>query len=248
MKMLIAGTVLALLLTATAGSAQTGPSFSDLISNSLSQAITADDSLFTSTDPNPSSRTISVSFFAGHIGVTPSGSAFWTNTTSNDSDPYSVEIDIPAGGNPTNSFSSFAGINFHHIPTAAPLSPPAFDFMANKTAASGGSPRLVMIFSDGGNINLRPLTWTQDMWTSEGTGNPTPDPAFETNWDNNGGTCGFLYQQMYKVVVACHLGATVTAAFIVSDSGWLSAPYVNWIDNIQYNGQTISQPPDNANQ
>ena len=42
--------------------------------------------------------------------------------------------------------------------------------------------------------------------------------------------------------------ALVTAAFIVSDSGWLNAPYKNWIDNIQYDGKTISQPSDNANQ
>lgn len=248
MKTFFAGSVLALLLlTAAASPAQTGPSFSDLVSKPLSQAIAADDALFAATDPAPDSRTISVSFFAGHIGPVRSGSAFWTNTTSNDLDPYSVEIDIPAGGSPLNGFSSFAGINFHHIPSSAPPNPPAFDFKANKTAASGGSPRLVMTFSDGGNINLRPNLWTQDIWTSERTG-PTPDPLFTTNWDNNGGSCGFLYQTAYDVAVACHSGATVTAAFIVSDSGWLNAPYVNWIDNIQYNDQIISQPSDNANQ
>jgi hypothetical protein len=52
---------------------------------------------------------------------------------------------------------------------------------------------------------------------------------------------------LYQVALACHPGATVTAAFIVSDSGWLSAPYKNWIDNIQYNGRTIPQPSDNLN-
>jgi hypothetical protein len=52
---------------------------------------------------------------------------------------------------------------------------------------------------------------------------------------------------LYQVALACHPGATVTAAFIVSDSGWLNAPYKNWIDNIQYNGRTISQPSDNLN-
>jgi hypothetical protein len=51
----------------------------------------------------------------------------------------------------------------------------------------------------------------------------------------------------YVTVKACHAGAAVTAAFIVSDSGWLGAPYKNWIDNIQYDGKTISQPSDNSN-
>jgi hypothetical protein len=158
-----------------------------------------------------------------------------------------AEIDIPQGGTPANGFSSFAGINFHHLPALPPDNPPAFDFKADRTAASGGSPRLVMIFSDGGNINLRPLGWVQDTWISEGTGNPTPDPLAATNWDNNGGTCGFLFEQTYATVKACHAAATVTAAFIVSDSGWLNAPYTNWIDNIQYDDRTISQPPDDSN-
>src|SRR5437868_14493997 len=102
-----------------------------------------------------------------------------------------------------------------------------------------------MIFSDGGNINLRPLTWEQDKWISEGTGN-TSDPDFATNWDNNGGTCGFQYEQTYDAALACHAGQSVTAALIVSDSGWLEAPYTNWIEHIQYDGKTISQPSDNS--
>ena len=31
------------------------------------------------------------------------------------------------------------------------------------------------------------------------------------------------------------------------DGALLNAPYKNWIDNIQYNGHTISQPSDNTN-
>jgi hypothetical protein len=31
------------------------------------------------------------------------------------------------------------------------------------------------------------------------------------------------------------------------DLAWLNAPYKNWIDNIQYDGRTISQPSDNKN-
>lgn len=214
-------------------------------------AVEADNVQFAATEAalSPGQRgrqTISVSFFSGHIGPVGNGSAHWTNTTSNDDDPFSIEIDVPEGGTPANGYSSFAGINFHHVPPAAPVNPPSFDFKADRSGASGGSPRLVMLFSDGGNINLRPLTWVQDTWVSEGP-DPTPDPLAATNWESNGGTCGFLYEMTYESVKACHAAATVTAAFIVSDSGWLNAPYKNWIDNIQYDGKVISQPSDNAN-
>ena len=218
-----------------------------VVPDAVSQAVAADNVAFASTDPNPGRQTISVSFFAGHIGPVRSGSAHWTNQDSNDSDQFSVEIDVPEGGTPNNGFSSFAGINFHHVPAKPPANAPSFDFKADRSGDSGGSPRLVMVFSDGGNINLRPLTWIQDTWTSEGGPNPTPDPSAATNWDSVGGPCVFRFEQTYQAALACHPGATVTAAFIVSDSGWLNAPYKNWIDNIQYDGSTISQPSDNAN-
>jgi len=196
-------------------------------------------------------QTISVSFFAGHIGNVQSGSAHWTNSNSNDSDPFSIVLDVPEGRF-EGFLSSFAGINFHHVPPVPPALPPSFDFQADRAGASGGSPRLVMMFSDGGNINLRPLEWLPFVWTSEGP-QPNPpnegphvDPTFETNWDSVGGTCGFASQQTYAAALACHPDAIVTAAFIVSDSGWLNAPYKNWIDNIQYGGKTISQPSDNS--
>ena len=55
-------------------------------------------------------------------------------------------------------------------------------------------------------------------------------------------SCPFVFETGDAAGLACHAGASVTSAFIVSDSGWLSAPYTNFIDNIQYNGTTISQP------
>ena len=260
-KRAFVATFAAVFLSASAispAAADDPPPWSILMTDELSQSLAADEALFATTDTSspldPTSmdsngrQTISVSFFAGHIGpVSPSGSAHWINTDSNDPDSYSVEINIPAGGTPADGYSSFAGINFHHVPPVAPANPPAFDYKTDRTSASGGSPRLVIVFSDHGNINLRPNAWVQNVWTSEGTGNPTPDPLFATNWDNNGGSCGFVYQTTYNAALSCHAGATVTAAFIVSDSGWVIHPYKNWIDNIQYNGQVISLPPDNAN-
>jgi hypothetical protein len=184
---------------------------------------------------------VSVSFFAGADGPVANGSAHWTRTQSNDADPFSVQIDVPEGTGAPNFYSSYGGIDFHHVAgSAAPATPPSFDFKSTVSGSSGGSPRLVINFSDGGSINLRPLSWTANAWTTES--------GSSTDWDNSGGTCGFQYEQSYSTVVACHPGATITSAYIVSDSGWLyPSGYQNYIDNISYNGTTISQPSDNSN-
>jgi hypothetical protein len=132
-----------------------------------------------------------------------------------------------------------------------PVRSPSFDFQADRRGDSGGSPRVVMLLSDGGNIKLRPLTWLPSVWTSEGAsqGGRQADPLFATNWHSaGGGVCppNNSFDLTYDAALACDPGATVTAAFIVTDSGWLNAPYRNWIDNIQYNGTAISQPSDNS--
>jgi hypothetical protein len=231
------------------------PQVTSLISLEVSDAIAADNALFAANEllnPTPTDsngrKTISVSFFVGRIGPLHPGQGNWDNTDSSDEDSFSMRLVVPEGGTPANGFSSFAGINFHHVPPIAPVNPPSFDFKPNRSGLSGGSPRLVIRFSDGGNINLRPLTWEANVWKSEGDLNSTAveDPASATNWDNNGGTCGFMFQQTYATVRACHAAAVVTAAFIVTDSGWLNGPYINWIDAIQYDGQIISEPPDNS--
>jgi hypothetical protein len=178
---------------------------------------------------------ISVSFFTGADGPVAPGSAHWTNTASHDSDPFSIELDVPQGTPAPDFFSSFAGIDLHHISSVAPAAAPSFDFKADKVAASGGSPRLVMQFSDGGDMELRPLAWTTTWTTEDGS---------STDWDVHSPSCPFLFETTYAAGLACHAGASVTAAFIVTDSGWLSAPYTNWIDNIQYDGTIISQPSD----
>ncbi|HET7195324.1 MAG TPA: hypothetical protein VFI99_10075 [Nocardioides sp.] len=79
----------------------------------------------------------------------------------------------------------------------------------------------------------------QDEWTHVGGG--------DNDWDNNGGPCGFRYQTTYQEVLACHPSTTVTSAYVVSDSGWLHPEgYVNYIDNLPYDGTTISHPADNG--
>jgi hypothetical protein len=86
----------------------------------------------------------SVSFFHGG-----SGSAHWGKVdATGDADGFSMELDVP---NP----ASYGGIRLlHQAGTTAPATAPSFDFMSTISGLSGGSPRLVITFSDGGNIQL----------------------------------------------------------------------------------------------
>ncbi len=186
---------------------------------------------------DPSS--ISVSMFSG-----PASSAHWSTVTSNDSDPFSVQLSV---GPWDPDHIPYAGISLQHVSTIPPSNPPSFDFNVDAAQGDqGGSPRLVITFSDGGNMALNPVNAPSVAnWHSiGGTG---------SNWDNNGGSCGFLYQAAYSDALACHSSAVVTGAFIVSDSAWFpsSLPgvgaYHTWIDNITYDGTIISQPSDNRN-
>ena len=174
----------------------------------------------------------SESFFASG-----NAAAHWDNSQSADSDKFSQEYEV-------NDTTSYAGTTLHHIEgLPAPANAPSFDFKTDKPAGpSGGSPRLVINFTDGGNIQLRPLMWS-DSWDHEGG-----DSGDHTNdWDSTGPGCS-MYEQNYQTVRDCHAGALVTSAYIVTDSGWLyPTGYKNWIDNVQYAGKTISQPSDNSN-
>ena len=170
----------------------------------------------------------SVSFFPGG-----NGHAHWSQDTSNSDDRFSMALEVPDA-------LSYAGIDLHHVDgRPAPAEAPSFDFKSTVSGYSGGSPRLHINFSDGGSADLRPNAWVQNEWTHLGGG--------DNNWDNNGGACGFRYQTTYQEVLACHPATTVTSAYVVSDSGWLHPEgYTHYIDNLQYDGTTISQPSDNG--
>jgi hypothetical protein len=105
----------------------------------------------------------------------------------------------------------------------------------------GGSPRLVVTFSDGGNGQLRPLTWAAGTWATE------DGIATGTDWDNAGGTCGFAYGTTWTAIKACHAGARITAIFVVNDSGWLYPPAGEQVilDNITVNDVVASGPNTN---
>src|SRR5215210_5310864 len=167
-----------------------------------------------------------LSFFSGGGGA----HAGWTHTDDQppgDTDQQAIQIHDTTTG--------YAGVLVHHVygwPTATfPNS--KFDFKSNLLGASLGYPRLVIRFSDGGRAELRPLTW-QQTWTT------VADP----NWDNNGGTCGFLFQTSWNTVQACHAGTFVTNAYMTTDPG-IDVTFL--IDNLSVAGKNFSSASDNGN-
>lgn len=141
----------------------------------------------------------------------------------------------------TDFLVTFGGIQLLNGPTdPASITAASFDFNPSATGGSGGSPRLVFLLSDGGNIQLRPLPWVANTWThQDGFGGTTA-----TDWDNYGGICGFAYEQTYTAALACHLtGTTVTAIFLVNDSGWIAPPGETvTVDNITVNSIVAAGP------
>jgi len=159
--------------------------------------------------------------------------------------PFGTAAWVANAGNPgyglvtTSQGTTYGGIGLSRPPTdPASITALSFDFNPNQPGASGGSPRMVVQFSDGGEGQLRPLNWTANSWTTvEGiTGN---------NWDHAGppGTCGALYAQTWAAILACHVGQTITAIFVVNDSGWLypSGEQVT-LDNVTVNDAVARGP------
>jgi hypothetical protein len=167
-----------------------------------------------------------VSFFSGGQGA----NAHWQHDTADSpSEDNQQDIEI----NTTTAPTGFAGVDVHHVTGTPTASYPnsSFDVKSDFTGPSLGSPRLVILFSDGGRAELRPLTNTTSWQT-------VSDP----NWDNNGGTCGFQFQTTWNAIQACHAGTVVTDVFLVAD------PYghTHWIDNLNTAGKTWSQAADNG--
>lgn len=170
-------------------------------------------------------------------------SAGWVNFSPpppGDSDSFSIELRLgppPATCLPTSPVNCpFAGATLHGVKGAPPATPPAFDFHSSVTGPGDGSPRLHIALSDDGSIELRPLAQVAGTWTHES--------GSSNDWDSHGGTCGFAFEVSYAAALACHPGATVTDAFVVTDSAWgyPATGYTHLIDNIQYGDQTITAP------
>ena len=59
----------------------------------------------------------------------------------------------------------YAGLELNRAEGPAPAREPRFFHKEDRAGESGGSPRLVMVFTDGGNIQLRPDQWSTN-WQS----------------------------------------------------------------------------------
>jgi hypothetical protein len=164
--------------------------------------------------------------------------------------PFSKAHWVKGVGNPgyglvttsvsTSSTTTYGGIQLKKSFTPknpSSITALSFDFKPNQTGNSGGSPRMVVQFSDGGDGELRPVAWVANTWTHL-------DGMTGANWDNNGGSCGFVYATTWTAVMTCHAGATITSIFVVNDSGWLypSTGEQVILDNITVNKLTATGP------
>ena len=177
-----------------------------------------------------------IHFFSG-----PQSDAHWTPKDSSDNDKNGMSIELEVG--PATAGLTYAGWEFNHVEaTPAPTREPYFFHKEDRETASGGSPRLVIVFPNG-NIQLRPDQWSTS-WQKVGEGDN------DGNWDVYGGGCGFRYDVTYQEALACFPDALVQEVFMVSDSNWMpdkATGYTNWVDQIQYNGFVYSHPSDNNN-
>lgn len=122
----------------------------------------------------------------------------------------------------TTTPGAYAGASLMHVGAVAPTDAPIFTQQDTVNEAGGGSPRLVIAFADGGNIDGYRLLMSTD---------PQSTPL---QWDSNGGSAGFLYGKDYATALADHGGSPVVAVYLVTDSGWEGLAYTNTITNVMY--------------
>ena len=132
-------------------------------------------------------------------------------------------------------FNDAAWVRLLGVPSAPPATAPSFLYKVSRVAASGGSVRLVMRFSDGGLGFLRPVTLQAGRWVrADGAAN---------DWESRGGTACASSGISYAAMLACHPGARVRSLDIINDSGWLhSGSFQAEVDNISYGSEVVSKP------
>jgi hypothetical protein len=116
-----------------------------------------------------------------------------------------------------------------------PGTPPSFTFRSSISGPSQGSPRVVMTFSDGAQIALRPVRWVADAWI--------PFQGSWPGWESTGsGGCPALRDVTYGQAVACHVtrGASVTGAYVVADGVSYAPRATVYLDNLTYGGTSIT--------
>jgi hypothetical protein len=140
----------------------------------------------------------------------------------------------------TFNYAGFVGHGIDGLPIAD-ITALSYDFQVTTpgwTIGGNGSPRLVVELSDGGNVQLLPVTTlTTGTWVHM--------DAMTGAVDNVGGSgigCG-SYQITWPNAVTCHAGTTVLDAFLVNDSGWAASSGLTvQIDNLTLNDTVYSHP------
>jgi hypothetical protein len=176
-----------------------------------------------SASPSSSNGSKSAFFTGGN------GTASWENTNGSG---QAIQLSSPDG----NSYAGFVGHGIDGV-KLGDITALSYDFRVttqNWNSPGGGSPRLVVDLSDGGSIDLNPVTVL-----SSGTTWVHMD-ALSGAVDTNGGA-GYGYQVTWNVAVADHPGATVRDAFVVNDSGW-ERPLTVQIANLTLDSSLYSHP------
>jgi hypothetical protein len=131
--------------------------------------------------------------FAGGASATapltePFGTGEWTPGAGNES-----QFALATSSDGSGSFGGAALVHLLSDPEDVDVL--SFDFKADTTGASGGSPRLVVAFSDGSFPNLRPLALTS------GLDDRRRDER--RDWDDQGGTCGSQFAVTWETIKGC---------------------------------------------
>jgi hypothetical protein len=192
------------------------------------------------------------------------GNATWVKGAGDDGGANYGIVTVSAGDGTYNC--SYEGqdcygqalLNANVLPTSNPAKINALSYDFNPAQASpaqggysGGSPRIVMCFSDSAvaancdsNGELGPLEWaTPGKWTHS---NAFAAPNNAANvWINQGGSCPNADEPSWKAIVACHPGVKIIQIRLVNDSGWLfpagSGETIKF-DNLRVNGLITNAP------
>jgi hypothetical protein len=177
------------------------------------------------------------------------GSSAWVSgndpLVASDTDGLELDLNSPYTTCASAGYSdcSYAGMTLPGV-TGLPLSgitALSYDFAVQTpgwSAEGGGSPRLVLLLSDNGNVQLDDTgIVTTGTWIHLDAISGAVD-----NVNGTGESCG-TSQITWSAAVACHGSATVVDAFMVNDSGWTATSGFDVrVDNMTLNSTVISGP------
>jgi hypothetical protein len=184
------------------------------------------------------------------------GTAKWMKHAGDDRGPnYGIVTTSSGAGTYTNGTYGEADLNFSASIYPSQVNALSYDFNPEQGGPSGGSPRMVICFSDdtnpldppcSSNGELGPLNWTSPgSWTH--VDGFAPSDGVNNVWINQGGSAGCASgpDTTWPAIIACHPGASITQVRVVNDSGW-EFPANSYeqvtLDNLDVNGAIASGP------